>query len=496
MQAGTPDMNTTIMSTSRAKETPRFRLWNSHNVRTELIAIILLYALVYIAMVFIFPLPNITADTNDYIYRAQTLALGPYRPLGYSLFLRLLHMAVPSGAFVVAVQYWLNAFASGCMLYAIRCAFPPHRRWPWRLYALLVVCSPVALYLTTFLISDSLFCSLTLLWLATGIRAIHRRSAGMTVVHLALLYLAINVRYIGLFYPAISVCGLLFAWRKQCAVPILAAIVMGLVPYMHIQHIMEARYGTRVFSAMGGWAQASNATVILPHTSLPLDAFDAADLRELHTHLSRYPDQCYRWDAVLRGAFTWNNDHPGDALVRQCMTSRRMTYDQAWVYTGKELGDYASVLRRRRPVQFCRYFLLPSAAQVFYPQLATIDTRRIERSPQAMEWYAIPAPPSTSSPTPDRHGMASLCRAGILALWLCVFSAVGAAAYHGRRLRFSCTQWRIVGYLALFGAAYLGLSVLTHPLRLRYMLPVYIIQITLPYLLTMFTDRRGMPSQR
>jgi hypothetical protein len=33
------------------------------------------------------------------------------------------------------------------------------------------------------------------------------------------------------------------------------------------------------------------------------------------------------------------------------------------------------------------------------------------------------------------------------------------------------------------------MGVLTHPLRLRYMLSVYIIPITLPYLLTMFAAR-------
>ena len=166
------------------------------------------------------------------------------------------------------------------------------------------------------------------------------------------------------------------------------------------------------------------------------------------------------------------------------MDTHQMPYEEAWVYAGGRLNEYAHVLKYRYPFAYIRHYLLLNAKQIFYPQKSMINRWDIYRSPLAVEWYAIPERNTVQThkglPVATQKQIARIANA---LLWLCVLGTFVVGIYNWKNLHFTGKQCAAMAYLFLFGGAFLGLCLLAHPLNARYMMVVYIVQVTLPYLL-------------
>src|SRR5689334_4285671 len=195
------------------------------NIRVLLASFVALYIVLKIC----YPYPiHCLPDASGYIYAAVNHWKVNYRPYGYSAFLNLVHDMNRHLWFLTFAQYLLHMVSVSLFIFTVKYIFPLHRTVFYGFMALCVV-SPVPLYFTNYAISDSLFSSLTIFWITTGIWLLHSRRTWIVVVHLVIMLFALHVKYAGLVYAFISSALLILAFSD---VKIWRAVTVGATPLL------------------------------------------------------------------------------------------------------------------------------------------------------------------------------------------------------------------------------------------------------------------------
>ncbi len=194
------------------------------------------YVILYIILVNLYPYPAGISDSGSYVRAASTNMQDTYRPFGYSRFLIWVHALSHSIHFLVFVQFFINALCTLFLLFTIKYLFPARRKLTFYLFALLAIFSPLTLYLSNSVLSDSLFTSLTMLWIATGIWMVccnkYRGKIISFIIHGLLLYFLITVRFTGLVYVAVSLLFVFLSFdRKKIWQPASLIIILFLMVY-------------------------------------------------------------------------------------------------------------------------------------------------------------------------------------------------------------------------------------------------------------------------
>lgn len=479
---------------------PGFRAWLRQPAqRRDLWLLGGLYAALYALVHYCYPYPLITEDSPNYVYCAITDVYGGFRPMGYSWFLQWVHALSARIVFVGAAQFWLHAACTAFFLLSVKYLFPPRRPWVFYLFALGTMLSPVALYLTHWLMSDSPFASLTLLWLGTGLFLLRRVNWLVAAVHVAVMIFAIQLRFVGLFYPFFTAAGLLLAhgWRGGRAWAVAAASLFGAYfVYHNVKRETYRLYGIESFSGFSGWAAANNAAAMLPHVKLPLENLaNDPELQFVHATVSVLPDTCYNVRRIVRTSFIWNKGFGGKLVLDAVRQQMPGNYPGAWIYTGELLDRYASYLRRHYPLEFARYFLLMNVGQTLKPSLVLYPKyREVAANDVFAEYYDTDGVDRFRA----RYDLVGLHLQPLLApaclvLWGLIAAASVVVLLRRRDLAMSRWQRLGVWWLLGYAAVYLGASLIAHPVHLRYLLPIHALQIFVLYLAAnaLLTPRRS-----
>ena len=153
----------------------------------------------YFFMKWCYPTTFTTADSGDYVACAISGSFGGFRPVGYSWFLILIHFFSSGLAFTIFIQFLLHAISALYFVFAIRRFFPPAKLWLYRVFALLILLNDSTLYMTTWLLSDSVNASFTFIAFAALLRLLEnpKRISALALMLVA-LYSASEMRYASL----------------------------------------------------------------------------------------------------------------------------------------------------------------------------------------------------------------------------------------------------------------------------------------------------------
>lgn len=351
-----------------------------------------------------YPYADFFNDSYTYIQAAVDQAAISYRPIGYSLFLRLIHSMSSSDTLLVTIQFLLVQSASW-LLFLTACRYYAPGRLVKALIAIFLLFNPLTYYICNFVSSDALFMSLSLFWLASLMQSMRRPTWRGIIIQWTLLLAIFFTRYAALFYPlvaAISYGWLPRGWRfRLIAMAGSVTIVTAAVVFTREMTIKDT--GTLTFSAFSGWQMANNALHLYPW--LPVDS---AGLPPETATLGRYVDRYFsREGNALKkkplGATTtymWERSSPLHAYFddyRRLRSSLRggadtlqLSYFTAWNRVGPTFGHYGYFLMKRHPVAYSRYYLWPSAKTFFLSPLDVLarylDGKQ-EIDPIARDWF-------------------------------------------------------------------------------------------------------------
>ncbi len=198
-------------------------------------------------------------DERSYVAAAAgKLFANPFRPAGYSVFLRLVHL-VSSSLFVTIAAQHLVGLATAIAAYAVARRIGAGR-WTALAPATLIALSGDQLYLEQVLLSDGLFLTIMVLTCYCALRVPAsekpRRRVGWTVATGTLAGALVTVRTIGVPVAAVVVLWLLAVcgpgWRRRLAAAGCAGLVCAaiLLSYAFAQQSATGVFGLSRFS---GW---------------------------------------------------------------------------------------------------------------------------------------------------------------------------------------------------------------------------------------------------
>jgi hypothetical protein len=351
-----------------------------------------------------YPYADFFTDSYTYIQAAADQVAISYRPIGYSLFLRLVHGVSRSDTFLVTIQFALVQSACWVLFtFVIRRSAPGPRVQV--LIAAFLVLDPLVYYISNFVSSDALFMALSLFWLTSLMRSMHAPTWRELVIQWILLLMIFYTRYVALFYPvvaAICYCRLRRDWWFRLAA-MAGSVAIVAAGVLSTRELTRVETGEATFSAFSGWQMANNALHLYPW--LPVDS---TGLPPATLPLAGYVDRYFRREgpALTKNppgpttAYMWERSSPlheyldayrlPHSNLRHGRDTARLSYFTAWNRVAPVFSQYGYFLLRRHPLAFGRYYLWPSAGSFFLSPLDVLNTYldgKKEIDPIARDWF-------------------------------------------------------------------------------------------------------------
>jgi hypothetical protein len=382
-----------------------------------------------------YPFADYFTDSYTYIDAAVQGDTISFRPIGYSVFLRLVHAFTASDLFVVTLQYAILQGASLGLVLSLRRWCKLGERTVGVLMAFLVL-NPVVPYVCNYISSDALFIGFSLIWLSILMGLLRDPGWWRLGLQLILLFVIFNLRYTALFYPAVAALTVLLARRGWVfgIVGVAASIGVVIATMLWIRATTKKETGADLFSAFSGWQIANNALHVYAHLPVDTVGLPSAECRELAGYVKDYFDGVkpvkgdtsahdggdrngMGQDAAGRSgvgsedgernvgaaettesptvttAYMWVRNSPLHRWMQAYRQRNRLTYFEAWNRSGTVFTQYGNFVARRHPFAYIKYYGWPSAGTYFLPdlgELAAYNEGKPDVDAVAMNWFHYP----------------------------------------------------------------------------------------------------------
>ena len=452
--------------------------------KNELVVLASFYVLAFIAMINIYEFPTGTADSTAYIQSAILGEFTFYRPYGYSYFLRLIHNFSSSLMGVVFVQSVLNAVATLLFLFVLKFFYQPKSKSIYYSIVFLIVISPSALYLTNTILADSIFTSLTILWVTCCIWFINSIDSKTKIILLGLkiiiIYLTVNIRHTGMIYFGIELMLLmLMLYLKQSrSVTLTGMVVLILVGVQFYQKqldIHEKTFGIRTFSGFSGWQLASNALHVLPYIELDPKKINRKSFRDFALY-AKSADTLFIRNDGRSGLYMWEKEWPLKQYLFYEMHVKKTPYLYSWIKLGSiEYPEFSKFIQSNYPVKYFLHFILPNAVTVFYPQSGYLGffLNNWLTDLGQKEWYRLP-PDQILNAKYDLMKIISgvLVRYKFL-IWIIFFPTIVMFLVSKEWKKLSLVQNISFLFIVTFILGYVAFHIYVAPTEIRYVEPYH-----------------------
>lgn len=355
----------------------------------------------------LYPFPDFISDSYNYIEtNLQNLKVNLW-PIGYALFLRAVHTISSSHVFLVVVQYLILQITLLYFFFTLLHLYSPSL-FVRRLLFCFLFLNPIFLFLSNCVLSDALFCAISLLLFTQYLWMFHQPRISHLILQALLIGAAFSIRYTAMYYPFISIAALLLS-RYKLPLKLAGAATPWLLIFPFIwytQQQTKAVTGTAEFSVFGSWQIANNALYMYPH---------------IQVDTSKLPPETKKVDKVARYYFKHlaPKNPPltaiegsyflkvPDAVLKPYQSmygAKSKSSLQNWGSVSPVFKTYGSWLVKHYPLAFTRYYLLLNVKNYGLPYLEKFGyyNRGLRKmSWPALVWFNIPD--QDVSPVPAHH---------------------------------------------------------------------------------------------
>lgn len=427
----------------------------------------------------LFPYPFTFSDSGAYLLGASKDHFNIFRPMGYSHYLKFIHGLNPSIHFVFFFTYFLHAVSVLFFLYTLKYLWNITYRPLFYGLCILAIATPRFWFAANFIMSDSLFSSLTLLFVTTSLWLIYVRKWWLIVSLLALFFGLYKVRYSGMFYLFIPMYALFLAFHqakplKKTLIVLIPAICF-LFLYRQTKNEYHRQTGVNVSSGFSGWQLINNASVLFPEAkSIPQSHFGTPQLKALHHFMQFVPDSVFNDQHTFSTSYMWNKELPYKQFLFSYMQYTNQNYALTWVACGQLFGQYAQILIKEKPGKFFTNYILPSFASTFKTWDINEYKAPFINDPAIADYYHL-----NFDKYEHTHPLFSTLNAPRKVInyfyWLFLGVAICYFLVNIQKNKFSNKGWLIASLLLLFILMHIGASVLASPnTTWRYTMPVFL----------------------
>ncbi|NIG54107.1 hypothetical protein [Chitinophaga sp. Cy-1792] len=462
-------------------EKPSFSsfVWKGKTGRSYLLWAAILTVVQFVIFKMLYPFPDFISDSWSYIDTNLWHMQVNLWPIGYSWFLALVHLVSPSHVFLVLVQYLILQLA---LLYFFFTALYllDLKRINANIFFIFLIVNPALLYLANTVLSDALFCSISLVIFAQYLWMYKQPKVSYILTQGILIGVAFMIRYTAMYYPLVAIFAILLTSYKL-HLKLLGMILPWLIiiPFiLHTEQETKKITGTAEFSVFGGWQIANNALYMRGHITV-----DSTKL----------PEGTQELDKLAQVFFSKVNpteeqlaDVPGTYFIKvpfavlkpYLLNHVKITdhtpagYFAAWGAVSPIYNKYGSYLIKHYPFSFMRYYMWLNTKNYFYPYMEkytnyNLGSPKMESSPA--KWFEVKDPTVYSvPPIPFQNAFFYLYKIFFTAINVyflasVIFLLVGRKKNAGSILSFKAMLLAIVFLIVNF-----GFSVFATPVVLRY----------------------------
>jgi hypothetical protein len=293
-------------------------------------------------------------------------------PVGYSIFIHLIHQISSSHYFLVSCQCMLLEIALLYFFYSVLYLLKINRTSTIWLFIFLFL-NPIFPYLANCILSDTLFFAVSITLFTQYLWMYHTPSTFNIFIQGLLIALAFTIRYAAIYYPIVSIVAILLSGYK----PVLKLIGVIFPWVMIIPFIFYTKQktkeitGTSEFSVFGGWQIANNALYM--YGNIHVDTTDLPDgTKELDKAAKKYFAEKHPTEEdflFVPGTFFIKVP---DAILKPYMRSHVDTATslfQAWGKVSPVYKKYGTYLIKTHPLAFIRYYMWLNTRNYFNPYL-------------------------------------------------------------------------------------------------------------------------------
>jgi hypothetical protein len=349
-----------------------------------------------------FPFPDFISDSYNYIWGAHLHLDVNIWPIGYSKFLSLFHWFTTSAFALVFFQYDMYIFSVAYLYFTLTYFFPVGKVIRIVLTILLFF-NPLLLFLANYVSSDTLFASMSTIWLTQLIWIIRRSRLSQIFLQAGLLLIMFTFRYNAMVYPILAAVAFTLSsqrlWRK------VAGIISG--PVLILWFIIWSSQAAKVMTGapqfppiLGGWQWANNALYMRGYIHEDSTVFPSSQTAEVDLLARQFfnrPDHPLNDLAGAMGNFfIIRTDAPLKQYVRSHF--RITSYDgyvTSWGKAAVVFGQYGKFLIKRHPGAYARYYLWVNAGNYIFPLLENLGPYNMGQTtmwPAGQQWFNYSSP--------------------------------------------------------------------------------------------------------
>ena len=482
-----------------------------------------LFIAILIFLKIYYPYPQTETDSGNYILSAATGKINGYRPYGYSGFMSFFHGFSADVKFVLTWQWLITFFSVSFFLFTIKFIFSDLPKVAFYVLCLICILNPSVIFMDAYMMSDSLFVSLTLLFLTTCIWIIYSGSWVAMISNLLLLWWCMDTRYIGLFYPVFTIAALFYQFWKKYHVLVLTRFgLIGILFFLYKQRdiisnkplslafllrfrlhafvaislpifmlyvyristaqMMEEEFGVKTFSAFGGWQKANNGVAVLPYVKVDPNEITDPQVKAIHQIVRQFPDSVFKTADIIATSFMWTKNYPGKQCLVQYIQQTGTPYLKAWAYMGTQMDAYGDFLQSHYRVEFFKHYIIPNFINVF--RVYDIGEYKEFNADANMKTFFTTDRDSYHYKKEFFRPLTSIRQICDSLAWVLLILSSLAGLIMIKKLNWSLEQKLIVTALVLFIGAFCGASTIAAPINnFRYMMPILYAQLVVPVLL-------------
>ncbi len=469
--------------------------WFIFQNRVLILSLLGIFTVLYFIMSYAYPYPYYDPDSPTYILSALTDKVSGYRPFGYSKVLQMFHGISDTHTYISFAQYWFMAFSGLILIMSVKKLIEPKNNWIFYIFCFLFMLSPSTLFITTSIMSDSVFISLSWLWLAGLFYMISNDIDWkwwlMLLLHLFIMYWIVYIRYAGIVFPIVSTVVFVFRykWLGLCLAPVALILAMWLTN--DAKKDMKNAYDYETTSGFSGWLKANNALSIIPHTDITIDDFDTQELKTLHNYVIQQPDSVYSTYNVMKARLMWDNDKPLKRFFYYYynMNKDKKGYIYIWTYCGDVYDEYANIIIKKHPWKYFKHYILQNFKRIFYyPYQYNLSAKNYaeHNDKNLVRYYSDINLGDVTQPHWDFHNQYFNF---VYLKWISILKWIAALItfilffMNRKRVQFTNNQKNIFISLLILNVLYYGMLVLVVPLIPRLALVVYASQMILLYMM-------------
>jgi len=331
----------------------------------------------FILFKILYPFPDLLPESYNYIDTASQHLAANVWPVGYGKFLWLTHCVSHSDTFLIAIQYFSLEAALVYLFYTILYLYRPGHMARNILFVLLFV-NPLFLYLSNCILPDAIFATLSIVFIVQFCWMFHRPAISQVVIQGLIIGLAFTISFAAIFFPLVSVSGILLLKRKPMTSSIgwiTGTILIIFFSLYTIQKTKEST-GSAQFSVLGSWQLANNALYMYGHAKVDTDRLPK-ETRILDRTTKQFFEDIppvQRDLTSFAGAFFLIVPYsPLKVFMDRQYKEEAPKQFEAWGKVAPIYAAYGKALIRQNPGAFIKYFLGPNIKNYFLPPLEKFE---------------------------------------------------------------------------------------------------------------------------